>query len=104
MVLTGDYITARQALDWGYVDEVVPPEKLEETTLEWAKKLAGKSPVALKLMKKAFWQTRDMTPGEALPHIEELFARHAASEAGQAAIKAFLEKRTPPWLADVEIT
>ena len=104
MVLTGDYISAQQALDWGYVDEVVPPEKLEETAMEWAKKLARKSPLALKLNKRALWQTRDMTPGEALPYIEELFARHAASEAGQESIKAFLEKRTPPWLVDVDIT
>jgi enoyl-CoA hydratase/carnithine racemase len=104
MILTGDYISAQQALDWGYVDVVVPPEKLEETAMEWAKKLASKSPLALKLMKKAFWQTRDMTPGEALPYIEELFARHAASEAGQEAIKAFLEKRAPPWLAGMDIT
>jgi enoyl-CoA hydratase/carnithine racemase len=104
MLLTGDYISAQQALDWGYIDEVVPPEKLEETAMEWAKKLARKSPVALKLMKRAIWHTRDMTPGEALPYIEELFARHAASEAGQEAIKAFLEKRTPPWLVDVDIT
>jgi enoyl-CoA hydratase/carnithine racemase len=102
MVLTGDYITARQALDWGYVDEVVPAEKLEETAIEWARKLARKSPVALKLMKMAFWQTQDMTPGEALPHIEEIFARHAASEAGQEAIRAFLEKRAPSWLVDEE--
>jgi enoyl-CoA hydratase/carnithine racemase len=104
MILTGDYISAQQALDWGYVDVVVPPEKLEETAMEWAKKLARKSPLALKLMKKAFWQTRDMTPGEALPYIEEIFARHAASEAGQEAIKAFLEKRAPPWLAGMDIT
>ena len=104
MILTGDYISAQQALDWGYVDEVVPPDKLEETAMEWAKKLARKSPLALKLTKRALWQTRDMTPGEALPYIEELFARHVASEAGQEAIKAFLEKRTPPWLVDVDIT
>lgn len=104
MILTGDYISAQQALNWGYVDEVVPPDKLEETAMEWAKKLARKSPLALKLNKRALWQTRDMTPGEALPYIEELFARHAASEAGQEAIKAFLEKRTPPWLIDVDIT
>ena len=103
MLLTGDYISARQALDWGYVDEVVPPEKLEETAMEWANKLARKSPVALKLMKRALWQTQDMTPGEALPYIEELFCRHAASEAGQEAIKAFMEKRTPPWLAGLGI-
>jgi enoyl-CoA hydratase/carnithine racemase len=98
LVLTGDYISAQQAHQWGMVDEVVPAEKLEETAMEMAKRLVTKSPVALRLTKKVLWDTRDMTPVTAFTYLHELFARHAASEAGQEGIKAFLEKRTPAWL------
>ncbi len=100
MVLSGDIISAQQALDWGYVDVVVPHDKLEETAMMWAKKMAQKSPIAFRLIKRALWETRNMTPEEAWSYLEEIFCRHAASEAGQDAIKAFIEKRTPPWLAD----
>ena len=100
--MTGDLISARQALDWGYIDDVAPVDKLGEVAMKWAVKLARRSPAAIKSLKKAFWETRDMGPGEALPYIEDIFCRHAASEAGQEGIKAFLEKRKPSWLADMD--
>jgi enoyl-CoA hydratase len=102
MLLTGDSITAQQAVDWGYWDEVVPPEKLEETTMAWVNKLARKSPLAIKLAKRLFWDTQDIPPAQARTYIEEVFCRHLASEAGQAAIRAFVEKKKPPWLADLD--
>ncbi len=102
MLLSGDTISAQQAYEWGYCDEVVPVEKLEETTMGWARKLARKSPVAIRLAKRLFWDTNDMPPGQAWPYIEEAFCRHVASETGQAALKSFLEKKKAPWLEDFE--
>jgi enoyl-CoA hydratase/carnithine racemase len=102
MILSGDHISAQQAYEWGYFDEVVPPEKLEETTMAWVKKLASKSPIALKLVKRLFFDTQDMPPRQAWPYIEEVFCRHLASEAGQTAIRAFVEKKKPPWLIDMD--
>ena len=102
MIMTGDIISARQALEWGYIDEVAPHDRLEEVAMEWAMKLSRRSPAAMKLLKKLFWETQDMGPGEALPYIEDIYCRHAASEAGQEGIRAFLEKRKPSWLTEVE--
>jgi enoyl-CoA hydratase/carnithine racemase len=105
MVLTGDPISAQRALMWGMVDEVVSADKLEETAMDIANRLARKSPVALRLTKRVLWLTRDMTPVTAFSLLhEEIFPSHVASEDGQAAIKAFLEKKTPLWLVDMKDT
>lgn len=42
-LLTGRTITAQEALNWGLVNELVPEEKLEERTMEWARAVAAHS-------------------------------------------------------------
>lgn len=98
LILTGELIDAQKALEWGFVDEVVPPDRLEGTAIKFADILAKKSPQAMSITKKAFWETRDMPSGVAAPYIEDLFCKNAASKAGQEGIKAFMEKRQPAWV------
>ena len=47
MVLTGDAVNAETALQWGLVNRVAPPESFAAVVVEFARKLAGKSPAAL---------------------------------------------------------
>ncbi|NIM44311.1 MAG: 3-hydroxyacyl-CoA dehydrogenase, partial [Nitrososphaeria archaeon] len=51
LILTGERISAREAERIGLADVVVPMDKLEETTLEFAKRLANKAPLAIKRIK-----------------------------------------------------
>jgi len=53
MIMLGEPVDARQALEWGLVDEVVPGSELMATAMRWAEKLQAKSPIALTLIKDA---------------------------------------------------
>ena len=53
MIFLGEIIDAATALNLGLVNKVVPPEKLMNEAMDWAKKLAGKSGAALAMAKLA---------------------------------------------------
>lgn len=97
MLLTGDMIHADKALEWGLVNQVVPQEKLDEATHALATKLAGKSPVALQMGKRAYYKTADMEFGKALEYSNQLFAALCVTEDAREGVSAFLEKRKPEW-------
>ena len=97
MVLLGDIIPAPEALRLGLVNKVVPPEQLEEATLEWAKKLAEKSPLALQIGKAGIYGVQDMPYHEGLDVLGDMFAALCSTEDAEAGVKAFLEKKKPEW-------
>ncbi len=86
--------TAQEALDMGLVNKVVPLDKLEDTTVEWAETMMERSPLALRMMKAGFNAELDGQAG-----IQELagdatmlyYTLDEAQEGG----RAFLEKRKP---------
>ncbi|MBS3904387.1 MAG: 1,4-dihydroxy-2-naphthoyl-CoA synthase [Simkania sp.] len=86
--------TAKQALEMGLVNCVVPYEELESTTVSWCKDMLKLSPMALRCLKASLNADCDGQAG-----LQEL-AGHATllyymSEEGQEGHKAFLEKRSP---------
>jgi len=97
MLLTGDLIDAHQAEQWGLVNKVVPLEELEGATMQLARKLAEKSPLALQMGKRAFYGMSDMEYGKALEYSNEVFAALCATEDAHEGVKCFLEKRKPAW-------
>jgi enoyl-CoA hydratase len=60
LLFTGDSIDAREAHRLGMVNKVVPRDKLEETVMELANKIALMPPVALRLTKKSLNRTQDI--------------------------------------------
>jgi enoyl-CoA hydratase/carnithine racemase len=97
MVLTGDIISAAEAARLGLVNKVVPPDKLEEATLELARKLAAKSPLALQIGKAGVYGMMDVPYHKALDTLSERFAALCCTEDAEEGVKAFLEKRKPDW-------
>jgi len=95
IVFMGDVIDARNALQMGLVNKVVPPEKLMEEAKAMARKLLSKSSVALSYAKKAFNTWADMDLAAALDLDECYFARCFATEDQKEGMKAFTEKRKP---------
>jgi naphthoate synthase len=89
-----DQYNAKEALDMGLVNKVVPVEHLEKTGVEWAKKILEKSPLAIRLLKSAFNAELDGQTG-----IQELAGNatllYYMSEEAQEGKKAYLEKRKP---------
>lgn len=97
MVLSGDQINARDALEMGLVSLLVPRELLETKARELAEKLAGYSPLALALAKEGFMTIQDMEYGKSLHYLRELSAVVALSDDAKEGIGAFFEKRPPRW-------
>ena len=93
----GDLITAREALDMGLVNRVIPAADLEKETRDWAAKLAQKSPVALQIAKKAFYAAADLDYYKSFEYMNEAFARLCSTEDAKEGIGAFFEKRSPEW-------
>ncbi len=85
---------AKQALDMGLVNTVVPLEKLEEETVQWCQEMLAMSPMALRCLKAAF---NAETDGEA--GIQELAGNatllYYMSEEAQEGRNAYKEKRKP---------
>ncbi len=94
--------SAREALDMGLVNAVVPVDELEAEGWKWAREILEKSPLAIRALKSAFNAELDGQAG-----IQELAGNATLlfymTEQGQEGRNAFLEKRKPdfrkyPWL------
>lgn len=95
LILSGDMITAQEALRIGLVDRVVPDGELLRQALGFAKKMALKSAVALGYALEAIQEGLARPLEEGLEYEAKLFGKVAESEDMREGIRAFLEKRQP---------
>jgi naphthoate synthase len=88
--------TAAEALEMGLVNKVVPLEQLEDTTVEWCRKIMRHSPIALRMIKVGLNAELDGQAG-----IQELAGNatmlYYMTDEAQEGKNAFLEKRDPDW-------
>jgi enoyl-CoA hydratase/carnithine racemase len=97
MLLTGDFISAEEALAVGLVNKVVLLEQLEPTTRELAEKIAEASPLVVGVGKQAFYRQLEMPTEQAYAYTKEVMSVNASFADAQEGICAFLEKRKPEW-------
>lgn len=97
LVLTGEMITGEEAWRIGLVNKVVPKDQLEEETLSLARKIAGKSPLAVQLGKRSFYQMEDLEYSRAYEMANNHFAMLCSTEDAHEGVDAFLNKRKPDW-------
>jgi crotonobetainyl-CoA hydratase len=101
LLLSGDSVDARTALDWGLVNEVVPAAELDVTVTRWTEKLLCAAPLALRATKECVRTGLDLTLAEAIarqdragyPALESMRKSRDTLEG----IAAFAEKRPPRW-------
>jgi enoyl-CoA hydratase/carnithine racemase len=93
--LTGDFVDARTAYEWGLVEKVVPREELHEAALGIARTIAARSPVSVAVLRELARTTRDLPLEEGLRREADGFRRCLESEDGAEGVTAFLEKREP---------
>ncbi|MCK5696406.1 MAG: enoyl-CoA hydratase/isomerase family protein [Desulfobacula sp.] len=70
-LLTGNWLTAKEAMDLGFASRIVPKEKIIETATELAKVMAGKNPLGLRMTKEAININIDAGGLEACLQIED---------------------------------
>jgi enoyl-CoA hydratase len=97
LLLLGERISAEEALAAGIVNKVVPAEDFDAAVDEWAVKLAGKSPVLMKLGKDAMYRQLDMPFEDALDYLRAQLSIAFTTEDIQEGVTAFFEKREPVW-------
>ena len=97
LILSGEMIGADEALRIGLVDDVVPADKLRETTQELAGKIAGKSPLTLRVAKEALRASQRMAIEEGILYERDLFCLCFSTEDKEEGVAAFLEKRQAEW-------
>ena len=97
MILSGEPITARDALEIGLVSRVVPRGDLARETATLAARLAKFSPTAMGIAKEASYTIQDMEYGKALRYLRELITLVGLSDDAREGIAAFFDKREPEW-------
>jgi enoyl-CoA hydratase len=97
LLLLGERISAEEAREAGIVNRVVAAEDFDAAVYEWAGKLAGKSPVLMKLGKDAMYRQMDMPFEDALDHLRSQLSLAFTTDDIQEGVRAFFEKREPEW-------
>jgi enoyl-CoA hydratase/carnithine racemase len=98
LFFTGHAVTAERAEEWGLVNEVVEPERLEERVLELAGEIAANAPLSLAGNKSVIRALRDpRLPEELERELIELRESCFRSEDFREGVRAFAEKRKPVW-------
>jgi len=95
LMLTGDWLSGKEAAEIGLVNKSVPADKLEEATMEYVNKLINKSPIALARTKKLAWASMEtaLSVGNELEILTN--CTHQMSQDLKEGLAAFAEKREP---------
>ncbi len=97
LLLTGEAISAHEALDWGLINRVVAPEQLEAAVGELTDAIGRSSSYTVATGKRAFYEQIDRPEEEAYEHCTQVMTTNALAGDAQEGISAFLHKRSPTW-------
>ncbi len=97
MVLTGRFINAQEAFQWGLVNRVVPVPLYLDEALDLAASIAAMPPVAVRLAKESIQQAHQSQLLEGLQFERKNFYSLFATEDQSEGMQAFVEKRAPVW-------
>jgi enoyl-CoA hydratase/carnithine racemase len=97
MLLTGDMVDAKKALEWGLVNRVVPADGLDAAVADLANVIASKPPATVAAGKRAFYEQMDQGLARAYEIASTAISCSFAHEEGREGMDAFIEKRKPGW-------
>lgn len=97
MILTGRYLTAREAEQLGLVARVTPIEVYLDEALKLANEIAARPPIAVRFAKEAINKAFETSLSDGLEFERRLFYFLFATEDQKEGMRAFVEKRKPEW-------
>src|SRR3989442_7184137 len=97
MLLTGEPIDARTALDWGLVNRVVPADDLDAAVRTFTDIIVARSAAVIRLGKEAFYRQIDRALAAAYDVASETMTSTLLLEDAAEGMNAFLQKRAARW-------
>lgn len=101
MLLLGEFLPAGRVAKMGLVNSVVSADGLSDEVMAMARKIASKSPAAVKLGKEAFYKQMEMTMDEAYDYAGRVMAENMMCQDTKCGIQAFIDKQPmPDWTGE----
>lgn len=97
MLLTGEFVDAHTAADWGLINRAVPAAELHEQVMALARKIASVSGATVATGKRTFYAQIERDQAAAYAFAKDVMTENARAEDAQEGIGAFLERRAPVW-------
>jgi enoyl-CoA hydratase/carnithine racemase len=97
MLLTGDPISARRAMELGLINRVVGMDELDATVQKLADTIVAMSPAVIRTGKRAFYEIEGLDEPDAYDRAVPIMTENALHPDAQEGITAFLQKRRPRW-------
>ncbi|NND93004.1 MAG: enoyl-CoA hydratase [Granulosicoccus sp.] len=97
MLMTGEFIDARTAVDWGLLNQCVPAESLDDAVELLCRKICAKSRVAVATGKSLFYRQLELPMAEAYSAASDAMACNMMAQDVSEGIDAFFDKRPPQW-------
>ena len=97
MLVTGDFLSAQEALNQGLINKIAAPEKLDEVLASLIQKILAKPPVALAMGKELFYMQLETGIEKAYEYAAQTMACNMMDNSALEGVQAFIEKRKPNW-------
>ena len=97
VMLTGRRVSAREALGWGLVNEVVPRADLDAAVKRWTDDVLACAPLSLRAIKQTVRRAAHLSAMEAQSLRLPAMIEALNSSDGEEGVRAFREKRKPVW-------
>jgi enoyl-CoA hydratase/carnithine racemase len=97
MLLTGEFVDAPTARDYGLVNAVAAPDQLDRAVADLARRIIAKSPVAVSIGKRMFYRQLEMGLAAAYDYAADTMACNMMTTDAGEGIDAFIDKRPPQW-------
>ena len=97
VLLMGNLVPAQRLYDVGWINRVVPLDKLMPTAMDIAKVLVENAPLSVRAAKEAMYKAMDVGRKQGLEEAKKIYEKVYNSEDAKEGPRAFAEKRKPVW-------
>ena len=97
MLVTGDFISAQEAMTKGLINRVAEPDELDSAVETLVAKILAKPPVALAMGKELFYMQLEAGIAQAYEFAAQTMACNMMDASALEGVQAFIDKRKPDW-------